>query len=100
MKVPNDDNGAGCMYLKGKTLCVKNKRGDIYQYESGNLRNKILMKDQLAKVYDKNGKTIMQPDNLKILCSSPMRSVMIFFLYEIAILLISKIYFFVRKSKL
>ena len=161
LKVPNDDNGAGCMYLKDKTLCVKNKRGDVYQYESGNLKNKILMKDQLVKVYDKNGKkilsenikddrevyyyknkklttisysdsedilannsdttdtegnkysvaflfprlikngkTIMQPDNLKILCSSPMRSVMIFFLYELAILLISKIYSFIRKVKL
>lgn len=161
LKVPNDDNGSGCMYLKGKILCVKNKLGDVYQYESGNLKNKILMKDQQARVYDqngekilskkmkddqeilyynkkkelitisyledehifannsdttdgegntycvsflfprltKNGKTIMQPNYLKILCSSPMRSIVIIFLYELAILLISKIYSFVLKVK-
>lgn len=153
LKVPNDRNGKGYMYLVDDILCIKNKSGNIYQYKSGELKNIIVINDQeeavvkdenrkiivkkefkdndeilcykkgkiikinskneeklnsnwdikdvkgneysVAVIYPrlmKNGKTIMTPNILKIILSSPIYSLIIFFLYEIIVrILIKKI---------
>lgn len=80
LKVPNDQNGKGYMYLIDDILCIKNKSGNIYQYKSGELKNIIFINDQEVIINDENKNFIMKKelkDEDEILCYIKEKIIMV-----------------------
>lgn len=53
-----EDKGVNVMYIMKGSLCIKDKKGNLYQYSKKNQFQKITLYNQWIKVYDAEGEQI------------------------------------------